>query len=160
MPTWAKLRRIELVLAAILRLPRSLIRRLQRKTEAAKERFQRLSQLRTQRQLVIGPGGEVVGLAPGAGGHGARRPSADKVQRARDRMLALEALRLLVEDFAPACFLLGFHVRSCHWAGRERGSAIHARRALQTATLVLVKLCEGGEHWVQYIRCQLSALCQ
>ena len=159
-PTWAKLRRIELVLAAILRLPQRLIRRLETHAQRAQERYRQLAHLRMQRQLDILPSGAVAGLAAGAGGHGGRRPSPDEVRRARDRYLALESLRLLVTDFAPACFLLGYHVRSCNWAGREAGSAIHARRALQTATLVLFKLCQGGEHRVQYIRCLLSALCQ
>ena len=90
------------------------------------------------------------------------------VRRLDDSVLALRTLllrvritsgmRLLLEEYAPACLFLGTQVRDCHWKLRQPGTGDHARNALQTAFVILLRLCEGQAHKVEYVRSLAVAL--
>ena len=87
------------------------------------------------------------------------RPTAEQVVHAKQRAESLLMLLRLVDEYVPACFVLGFAVRSCHWDGREEHSGVRARHVLMGAVIVLVHLCLGDESSVEYIQALLVALC-
>ena len=71
--------------------------------------------------------------------------------RLRTEKSRLYSLWLLVEEYAPACLLLGYLVRDCHWAQRTLGSGGSAKKVLLVTLLMLLGLCEQP-HAVEYVR--------
>ena len=75
----------------------------------------------------------------------------------RDRKNHLVALRLLVEEYAPGCLLLGYLVRDCHWKHRELGTGGAAKKVLLASLLMQLGLCERPRQ-VEYVRTLCIAL--
>jgi hypothetical protein len=60
-----------------------------------------------------------------------------EVVRLLSRLVVAEGLVDLLDFFAPCCFLMGWLVRSCHWAGRDRGTGEKAWDVVAIAVHVL-----------------------
>ena len=67
---------------------------------------------------------------------------ATEVLRRLTRLTVAEGMLDLVLFFAPCCFLMGWLVRNCHWAGRERGTGEYAWEAIAIGVHVL-RGCDG-----------------
>ena len=84
------------------------------------------------------------------------------LERQRERLdaklVVLWVLEYVVTDVCPALFLMGHLVRQCNWEGRELGSGLGARRALEYALFLLLRLSEGRENTVKYIKTVSLAL--
>ena len=96
----------------------------------------------------------------------AERAAHDAVVRAeaaaeRNREVpVLRGLADLVLEWAPACLLLGFYVRQCHWQYWGPGTAWQARDALVLALALLVRLEGWAERGrvTEYVRTLALAL--
>ena len=65
---------------------------------------------------------------------------------------------VLVGVERPRLLHHGMGVRTCHWEGRVPDQGKQTRYVLDSTLLVVVKLTDGGEHRVQYMRAILTAL--
>lgn len=143
-PTTTRTRSMELLLAALLRLPLS-------------ERSAIRSRLNWLRWRLA-----VVGITRRADWPQARldRPGRlDAVMEAlRTRITILAALDALLRDWIPAVLVAGFKVRNCTWAGGARGSGAEAKETLMACLLLLLRLTDGTSHHVEYVRTLVSAL--
>jgi hypothetical protein len=88
----------------------------------------------------------------------ARRVAAGLAPYIPSKLWFLLQLRLLITDFCPALFGIGFHVRSCTWAGRDYGTSTHAKTALQWTLMVLLQLSPPDSKVLKYIRTVCTAL--
>ena len=81
---------------------------------------------------------------------------------ARTRMLArlhtLLQLRLLISDYCPAVFGVGYHVRSCAWEGRKLASSKHAKVVLAWVLILLMRLSPDAAGRLKYVRTVCVAL--
>ena len=68
------------------------------------------------------------------------------------------AMDVLLNEFAPACLVLGTMVRQCHWAWHQSGTGRQVRDLLSYCVLLLVRLLEGREQKEEYVRTLGSAL--
>ena len=153
-----KVREMELVYGAILRLdPQTSSRLKQAYLEAARE-YAEVQQRLRQPVLRLDERGQADLALPIAQAMHMQKPTEEEVRRARMRMVLLRALYALVRQYVPACLYMGFLVREANWHGRAAGGGKGARQLLLTAVLVLMRLAEGGEHTVGYIRAMLMAL--
>ena len=59
---------------------------------------------------------------------------------------------VLLNDYAPMCLILGSGVRSCTWELVANHTGAEARRVLVRCLLVLMRLNEGREVAVEYVR--------
>ena len=74
------------------------------------------------------------------------------------RLRIATGMRVLIEEYAPACLYHGTQVRACHWELRAAGTREQARQSLQTAMVLLLRLCHGQAHKVEYVRSTAIAL--
>jgi hypothetical protein len=64
----------------------------------------------------------------------------------------------LVNEYAPACLVLGWMVRRCYWEGRQRGTGVWARKMLECALLLLCGLLGPRAKYAEYVRSIGAAL--
>ena len=78
------------------------------------------------------------------------------MQSKRDELLL--GLKVLLKEYFPAAFRIGFLVRDCNWAGRDPGSGKNALAVLESCLLVMLSLV--GDEWenVEYIKTLVAAL--
>ena len=74
------------------------------------------------------------------------------------KVMCVSGLDRLVNEYAPACLVLGTLVRQCSWVWTQSGTGHHARETLTWCLHVLVRLLEGEEHKTEYVRTLSSAL--
>ena len=74
------------------------------------------------------------------------------------RLWALRQLRLLISEFCPALFLLGFRVRSCTWKAQGTGTATYAKDVLSFSLSLLLRLSDQSEPPLRYTRTVATAL--
>ena len=74
------------------------------------------------------------------------------------KVMCVWGMDRLVNEFAPACLVVGTLVRQCSWVWRQNGTGHRARETLQYCLLLLVRLLEGVEHKREYVRTLSTAL--
>ena len=74
------------------------------------------------------------------------------------QMQCAEGLDVLLNQYAPVCLVLGTMVRQCTWVWTQNGTGRHARELLCNCLLVLVRLSEGNEHKLEYVKSLGAAL--
>ena len=82
-----------------------------------------------------------------------RRLHRTRALRGRDQRV-LRAFADLVLQWAPACLLLGYYVRQCHWDLRTPGTAWQVREALLLSLSLLLRLDDWAERrrMTEYVR--------
>ena len=76
----------------------------------------------------------------------------------QDRLTCATGMDVLLNDYAPMCLILGSGVRSCTWELVANHTGAEARRVLVRCLLVLMRLNEGREVAVEYVRTVCVAL--
>ena len=64
----------------------------------------------------------------------------------------LHALRLMISEYVPAIFQIGCLVRNCHWDGTDATTAHNAKAVLHRCMVLMLRMSDGHEHQVDYIR--------
>ena len=67
-------------------------------------------------------------------------------------------MQSLVNVYVPACFAIGWQVRTCSWTGRERGSGRKAKECLMSCFLLLLGLLGDRAKVSEYVRSLAVAL--
>ena len=86
-----------------------------------------------------------------------REPSARR-QLIPSRLWFLMQLRLLITEYCPAVFVVGYRVRSCTWGAQQLGTSAYARDALQFCLNLLLRLSTPDSKPLRYTRTISAAL--
>jgi len=146
-PTTTRTRSMELLLAALLRLPLS-------ERQAVRDR---VVQLRWRLAIAGSPRRDPLS---GRCVRGDQVAPLDAVLRPlRTRLAILSALDRLLSEWAPALVAIGWLVRECNWAGEASGTGHRAKEVLMACFHLLLRLIPPSEaHTVEYGRTLLCAL--
>ena len=157
-PTAPRLRSIELLFAAVL-LVSTQERQELRALVTLRHRQVRQAQIALDVHdtwvLALRRGRSVhAGVPQGsqAGGGGDRREGLVAARAAAEMLLQhAVAMEALVNQYIPACFVVGHRVRECNWNGRRAGTASHAHDVMAYAFSILLPLigprnAPGTEH--------------
>ena len=82
----------------------------------------------------------------------------DVPYRVSSRLRFLYELRILISDYCPAVFAVGFKVRECMWNGRKLHTSSNAKEVLSWSLLLLNRLTRPNAPPMRYVQTIATAL--
>ena len=143
-PTGIRIRSLEMLVAALLRLPEPERRALRHRLVRLRWRVAVVGSRRVRAKArFVGAAAALVDV---------------QLREVRLRIAQLESLQRLLSNWLPAAFAVGKKVRDCNWAGEASGSGKDAKQVLLACLLMMLPLTAGESHLTEYVRTLVCAL--